>query len=186
MLAQLFVELLLDTVAAEQRAQAKRHDVEPALEAHASCLLQLHDAGDRRRQAAPVGGFLLEMPAAGPRERVELRAAVVLARLPLRGDPPLLLQLVQRRIQRPVADLENVARDLFQALADRPPVQRFERDDFQDQQVQGALDEIGRFAHSQLPRLPRAGAYTTLLSVSKWKNRQPARLTDIRPFHLTL
>src|SRR5438552_5649645 len=98
MIAQLIVELLFDAIAAEQRSPSQWHGVEPTFEAHGSHLLQPHDAGDRRRQTTPVGGLFVEMPSAGPRERVELRAAVVLARLPFRPNPSFLLQFVQRRI----------------------------------------------------------------------------------------
>src|SRR5262245_34304842 len=94
-------------------------------------LLQFDDAADRGRQTRPLRGFAAEMTPAGPRQRVELRPPVVLARAPFSLNPALLLELVQRGIERPVADLQHLARDLTEALADRPAVHRFERDDLE-------------------------------------------------------
>src|SRR6185436_18027793 len=109
--------------------------------------LEPHDRGDRRGQAVPVGRLALEVPPARPRQRVVFRPSVVLADLPLGGDPAFLFELVQRRVERAVAHLQHVAGDLLEALADRPGVERLEREDLEDQEVEGALDEIGWFAH---------------------------------------
>jgi hypothetical protein len=80
---------------------------------------------------------------------------------PFRGDPSFLLELVQRRIKRAITHLKDVAGDLFQPLADGPSVEGFEGQDFQDEQVEGALHEIGGSAHR-------------LISVSEWKNTPPS------------
>src|SRR5262249_48802728 len=101
----------------------------------------------RGRESPPVGGFPLELLSSRPRERVELRAPVVLGRLPLRLDPALLLELVQCGIERAVADLKHLAGHLLQALADRPAVERLQREDLQQEQVECSLYEVGRFAH---------------------------------------
>src|SRR4051794_32181486 len=103
--------------------------------------------GDRAGEAQPGVHLRRELAAARAREAVHLRAAVVAGRLPLGAQPALLLELVERRIQRAVAHGERVARYLPQAEADRVAVQRLERDDLHDQQVQRALDQIGRLAH---------------------------------------
>jgi hypothetical protein len=71
-----------------------------------------------------MGGLFLQMPPPDASQRVELGAASEFARLPLRRDPAFLLQLVQGRIERPIADLENIAGNLLQTLADRPAVKR--------------------------------------------------------------
>jgi hypothetical protein len=54
---------------------------------------------------------------------------------------------VERRVERPVAHLQYVARDLLQSLRDRPRVERLERNDLQQQQVERALHQVGRLAH---------------------------------------
>src|ERR1022692_1716309 len=89
-----------------------------------SALLQRHDLADRAGQTVPVGRLLRELFAAQPRQGIKLRATSQLAGLPFRRDPAFLLQLMKRRIKGAVADAENVGGTLFQALADRPAVER--------------------------------------------------------------
>ena len=116
-------------------------------------LLQLDDARDGAGESFPVGHFPIERAPAGTRERVELGAAAGIGDLPRGGQPALVLELVEGWIERAFADLQHVAGHLLQALGDRPAVQRPERDDFEKQQVERALHEIRRSAHT--PRLPR-------------------------------
>ena len=68
----------------------------------------LQDAADGGGDALPVRGFFRELLAARPGQRVELRAAVVLGVAPRRFDPALLLEPVQRRVERPLIDLEDI------------------------------------------------------------------------------
>ena len=103
--------------------------------------------GNGGGEAVPVGGFLFELLAAKTRERIELGAAIVFAGLPLGGDPALLFEFVKGGIERAVADLENVAGDLLEALADGPAVERFEGEDFEEEKIECALEKVGRFAH---------------------------------------
>src|SRR2546427_6557752 len=148
MISEFFVQLLFHASAPEQRPQPKRDRVPPRREAHFSCLLELHDARDGARKPAPVSGFLRKLPAAEPRQRIELGAAIILASFPFGGDPARLLELVQCGIKRSVADLQYFTRHLLQSLADCPAIQRLQRQDLQDQEIQSALDEITRSAHS--------------------------------------
>jgi hypothetical protein len=50
---------------------------------------------------------------------------------------------VKRRIERTLLHLQRVARDLLDALGDRPSVERPQVEDAQDEEVQRALDEVG-------------------------------------------
>src|SRR5262249_9811461 len=95
----------------------------------------------------PLRHLALERAPAEPRQRVIFRAPSELAGLPLGFDPALLFQLVQRGVERAVADLEDIARHLQEPLADRPSMQRLEREDLQQQEVERALNQVGRFAH---------------------------------------
>src|SRR4029079_16145429 len=61
---------------------------------------------DGRRQPPPVRRLRLELLPPDARQRVELRLAFVLGLLPLRADPPFLLELVQCRIERALRDLQ--------------------------------------------------------------------------------
>ena len=54
---------------------------------------------------------------------------------------------MQRRVERSLGDLDHVAGNLLQALRDGIAVHRAKRDNFQDQQVQGALGQIGFRVH---------------------------------------
>src|SRR5580765_1258077 len=96
------------------------------------------------------------MPAPQSREGVEFCATPELARLPLSGNPALLLQFMERRIERAIANLQHIARDLLQALTDGPAMQRLQSQDLEKQKVQRALHQIRRLAHTPYPRLPRA------------------------------
>src|SRR6185437_9750063 len=103
------------------------------------------DRGDGSRQALPIRGLRLQSLAPLFRERVKFNAPPGIADQPFGGNPAFLLQLVQRRVQRAGADLQNVLRHLFQTLRKRPPVHGLQREHPQDQQTQRALHEIVRF-----------------------------------------
>ena len=45
---------------------------------------------------------------------------------------------------------QRVSGDLPEPLADRPAVERLECENLQDQEVQSALNEVGRFAHGSV------------------------------------
>src|SRR5262249_12009312 len=58
--AQLFIQLIFDTIAPEERTKPQRHGVQPAFETHCLCLLELHDFRDNRRQAVLLTGLSQE------------------------------------------------------------------------------------------------------------------------------
>ena len=67
----------------------------------------------------------------------------------LRLQPSLLLEAMERRVQRALADLQDFAADLLNALGDGPAVRRLERDGLEDQQVERALNEVRWSAHAR-------------------------------------
>src|SRR4029450_12333572 len=81
---------------------------------------------------------------------IETRAPIVFGRAPVGGDPALPFQPLQRRVQRSLLDLEDVTGKLTDSLRDRPAVERFERDGLEDQEIDGALNEIGGLPHDYL------------------------------------
>lgn len=85
-----------------------------------------------------------------PRQRIEFGAAIVFRVSPLGGDQAVVLELVERGVERAVADLESVGRDFAKTVADRPPVHRLQREHLEDEHVEGALNEIVRLAHQAL------------------------------------
>ena len=58
---------------------------------------------------------------------------------------------MERRVKRALVDLEDVLRELLDALGDAPAVHRARGKGLQDQDVEGSLQEIAAFAgHSGL------------------------------------
>src|SRR5262245_50150053 len=98
-----------------------------------------------RREALPGFQLALELPSPLARQRVELRVAPEIGRLPLGANPALLLEAMERGIERALADRQRVAGEQLNALGDPPAVQRLARDGFQDEQIQRALEQIGGF-----------------------------------------
>src|SRR5205807_2202667 len=134
-----------------------------------SGLFELHDAGDRRRDAVPVGGLFFQLLPSQPRERVELGATIVFARLPMRANPSAMFELMECGVKRTVADAQHLAGHLFQTLADGPSIQGFQCQYFEDQHVQRPLDQVGRLTHKGL------------LSVTELDYRGSPRLARDRP-----
>jgi hypothetical protein len=54
-----------------------------------------------------------------------------------------MLEPVQRWIERPLVDLEDILRNFLDALRDRPSVERRGLEDAQDEEIEGAGEEIG-------------------------------------------
>src|SRR5579864_1201257 len=119
-----------------------------------SCLFELHYARDGAGDAVPVGGLFFKVLPPEWREGIKLRATVIFTRLPLRSNPASMFELVQGGIEGTIADAQDVAGNLFQALADRPAVHRPQGEDFQEQHVERPLNQVGRLAHELSSRLP--------------------------------
>lgn len=81
------------------------------------------------------------------RERIIFGAAIIFGGPPFGGDPALMLEFVERGVERAFADLEHVAGDLLQANADSPAVEGFQRQDLQEKKIEGALDKVGWPTH---------------------------------------
>src|SRR5580765_2735137 len=69
----------------------------------------LEDLRDRGRQLAPRAGLRVEPCAAFFRQLVVLRAAIVIGGAPARLDPAAPLEPMERRVQRPLLDVERRA-----------------------------------------------------------------------------
>ena len=91
----------------------------------------------------------MRTPGAG--QRVELRLPAGLGRSPVTRNPASFLEAVESRIEGALLHSQHVVRDLLDALRNGPAVLRLVLDGPQDQQVEGALDEIGRFCPSVMP-----------------------------------
>src|SRR5688572_4356719 len=113
----------------------------------------LHDQLNRAGEPRPALEFLRQLLPARRAEAVRLRLAPGLGHDPVRLEPALLFQAMQGRIQRPLRHLQHVAADELDSAGNRPPVLRAAGERLEDEQVERALDEVGRSAHIVIPRL---------------------------------
>ena len=79
----------------------------------------------------------------GWREPVVLRPPAQLRDGPLGFDPALVLEAMERRVERALVDLQDVLGDLLDALRDRPAVQRVGLQRPEDEQVERARQKVG-------------------------------------------
>ena len=100
------------------------------------------------RQPVPLRQLLIELGSAGGGEGVELGVPSGFGFAPLGAEPALLLQPMERRVQRALRDLEDFSAGLFDAGGDRPAVHRLEGEGSENEEIEGALEEIGGFAHT--------------------------------------
>ena len=87
-----------------------------------------------------MSDFTIERLATGFGEGVILGSAIVLAGGPLRADPAVLFELVEARVERALAYLEDFALHLVDPLGDGPAVHRLESNSFENQQIEGSLN----------------------------------------------
>src|SRR5437588_11407419 len=91
-----------------------------------SCLLHLQYAGNSSGQPVPIGGFVFQLSPAQAREGIEFSAAIVFAGPPFGFDPALLLQFVERWVERAIAHLQHFLRYLPETLTYGPAMQRLQ------------------------------------------------------------
>jgi hypothetical protein len=103
---------------------------------------------DGAGEPVPTFLFSYELSAPSSGELVKLCLTSRVGLVPLRAYPSLLFKPVKRGIQRALLHLQNLVRDLLNALGDGPTVLRFERDRRENKQVQSALYEIAWLAHT--------------------------------------
>jgi hypothetical protein len=94
-------------------------------------------------EAIPAGFFGGECGAAFAREAIELGFAASFGLLPVGGEEAAIFEAVERGIERAFGGLNYAARDLFEALGDGVAVNWTEGDDFENEEVEGALREVG-------------------------------------------
>jgi hypothetical protein len=61
---------------------------------------------------------------------------------PLRNNEPLVFKAIQRWVERPLVDVEYIARELSDPFRDAPTMQRLELKGLEDQEIQRPLEKI--------------------------------------------
>src|SRR5690606_29875895 len=102
------------------------------------------------RKPAPALQLDAQRAPAARREPVIARTPAVVRRAPLARDQALLLQPLQRRIQRPLVHLQHALRNLLHALADPPPVHRGQGKGLQHEQVERSAQCVRLLASSHV------------------------------------
>src|SRR5580658_861516 len=105
------------------------------------------NAGDKRRHAVPLLSLGVELTAASRGQPIELGLTIVVGFAPLTGNQALVFQSVERWVQRSLLDLQLLIGDLLYAKQNPVAMQRAERDGFEDQHVQGTVQQIDLFPH---------------------------------------
>src|SRR3954452_23860663 len=96
-----------------------------------------------KSELRPTGGLAVQTAATCGRQCVDSGAAVVLRRSHLGFDVAAQLEPMERRVQRALACIQPVARNLPDTVGDAPPVIGTECKDLQNQQVERALKKVG-------------------------------------------
>src|SRR4051794_40802537 len=94
------------------------------------------------REALPRRALSIELFPARRRELIEARATIVLRRCPRRRDPSACLESAKGGVERPIVDVEHAARDRLDRLRELPPVGGTGAEELEDDEVQGALEEV--------------------------------------------
>ena len=97
---------------------------------------------DRSRQRVPLAGLKLQLPPALGCQPVELGPAIVFRGALLDRNPSALDKPVQRGIQRPLFDQQHIIGLELNGLCDSVTVRRPKQEGTQDQEVQGALQQL--------------------------------------------
>jgi len=102
----------------------------------------LQDGGNNAGQPLPALSFSLELKAALCAQPVKLCVAASLGRTPFGDQKTLVFQAMKCGVQRALLDLQRIFRDHLDALRNRISVNRSERDDTKNEQVQRSLGKV--------------------------------------------
>src|SRR6185437_5447915 len=108
---------------------------------------QIEHQANRFCEPLPACRFRFELSAAFARETIELGLASSLSLLPVCGEKAAIFEAMQRGIKRALRHLNDIARYLLQPLRDGIAMNRTQRNNFQNEQVQRALGKIRLGGH---------------------------------------
>jgi len=102
----------------------------------------MKDATDGPDHLFPAAGFVDELLAAGGGQPVVFRFAIIFRGSPKGCEPSAILQAVEGWIERALFDLQEFAGTVFNDFGDGLAVGGAGGQDFEDQHVQGALENV--------------------------------------------
>ena len=111
----------------------------------------LQHQSDGRRQPVPRGELALELLTTFAGQGIKFCRATEIGGFPRGNDPPLVLEPMQRRIERPLLNGQHIVGQFLNALGDRPAVKGFTGDCFENQEVERSLQKIGWLGHVGRP-----------------------------------
>jgi hypothetical protein len=151
---ELLIELLLDELAPQEGTQAKapvsQHG-SPVRTGRPIASGQIQQLTQGGRKRSPGAHLFFELTPSRFRQFVIFGVAIVAGDTPASLDPPSALEAVQRRVKRSLLDDEHIVRHLSDAVADRPPVLRLERQSSQNQHVKRPLWQFNAAGHEASP-----------------------------------
>jgi len=106
---------------------------------------EAQDVADEASHAVPLVAFGAELFSTSGGELVELGFAIVVGLAPLAGDPALVFEAVEGGVEGALLDFELAAGDLLDAEQDSVAVEGAEGDGFEDEHVEGSLEEVDLF-----------------------------------------
>src|SRR5512142_328452 len=96
-----------------------------------------------RRSAVPLRDLGVELLSSFGGDAVVPRAAVVLARAPLGANPAAPQHGLQRRVERSLVDVEDIARDLAKLERESPAMHGFFAEQLEGEHLEGAAHDFG-------------------------------------------
>src|SRR5688572_15643705 len=145
---------------------------------------ELEDELNGFGKATPGGGLACELAAPGGGELVELGAAPELGDAPLGLHEAIVLEPVERGVERSLIHAERVARDLLDAVRHGPSVHRLARERAEDEEIERALEElVGGQRHGREVRgccRPPTPTYGNALVVGGQQQARAARVRQSR------
>jgi hypothetical protein len=115
----------------------------------------IEDAGDDVGHAIPFIGFGKEAALARGGEPVIFGFSIVFRFTPFAGDPTLVFEAVERRVEGTLLDFETVFGNLLDAKKNTVAMKRAERNGFEDEHIEGALQKFELFVQGTSPRWTR-------------------------------
>src|SRR5689334_8650065 len=105
-----------------------------------------------RRRAVPLLYLGIELFAPFSRDPVIARLPIVLAHAPLGANPAAAQHRLQRRIERPLVHVEDVARDLAEPEREPPAVHRLFAEQLESEHFEGPAHDFGARSESGFSR----------------------------------